>query len=129
MPPEWAPHERTWMAWPSAGYTLGEDETEHQAARQAWANVANAVVEFEPVTMLCMKQDIDLARTLLDHRVDLVTAKLDDAWARDIGPTFVKNSAGEVGAVNWVFNGWGQSSWASWEHDRKIGKKSPNSLA
>ena len=21
---EWAPHERTWMAWPTAGYALGD---------------------------------------------------------------------------------------------------------
>ena len=43
MPAEWAHHERTWMAWPSAGYTLGETEADHQEARLAWAAVANAI--------------------------------------------------------------------------------------
>ena len=33
MPAEWAPHERTWMAWPSAGYTLGDTEEEADEAR------------------------------------------------------------------------------------------------
>ncbi|MEY4000707.1 MAG: hypothetical protein RLZZ626_1062, partial [Actinomycetota bacterium] len=51
MPPEWAAHERTWMAWPTAGYTLGDDPAEHRAARGAWAAVANAIVDFEPVSM------------------------------------------------------------------------------
>lgn len=123
MPPEWAAHERTWMAWPTAGYTLGDDPAEHRAARGAWAAVANAIVDFEPVSMLCNKQDFAVAREFLDQRVELVAAKLDDAWARDIGPTFVKAASGEVAAVRWIFNGWGQSPWASWQNDRKIGKK------
>ena len=37
MPAEWAPHERTWMAWPSAGYTLGDTEDEADEARSTWA--------------------------------------------------------------------------------------------
>jgi agmatine deiminase len=123
MPPEWAPHERTWMAWPSSGYTLGDTVDDRDAARRAWASVANAVVEFEPVSMLCEQRDLSLASQYLDSRVELIEAKLDDAWARDIGPTFVKNEAGEVAAVRWVFNGWGQAAWASWKKDRKIGKK------
>ena len=91
MPAEWAQHERTWMAWPSAGYTLGEDARDHLEARQTWANVANAIVEFEPVTMLCETADIELARGFLDPRIELVDCDLNDAWMRDIGPTFVRD--------------------------------------
>lgn len=120
MPAEWAPHERTWMAWPSSGYTLGENEVEANAARNTWAAVANAIVEFEPVSMLCEYADTDIAKSFLDPRVELITAELDDAWMRDIGPTFVKSSTGEIAAVNWVFNGWGAQSWASWQKDSKV---------
>ena len=28
MPAEWDRHERTWLAWPSAGYTLGETDAD-----------------------------------------------------------------------------------------------------
>ena len=120
MPAEWAPHERTWMAWPSSGYTLGETESDWHEARSTWAAVANAIIEFEPVTMLCEQDAIEIAREHLDSRVEIIAAELNDAWMRDIGPTFVKSADGQVAAVNWIFNGWGAQSWANWDKDSKI---------
>jgi agmatine deiminase len=120
MPAEWAPHERTWMAWPSSGYTLGETEIESMEARETWAAVANAVVRFEPVAMLCESGDLELARAFLDPAVELIAAELNDAWMRDIGPTFVKDPAGKLAGVNWVFNGWGAQKWATWDKDAKV---------
>ena len=118
MPAEWAPHERTWMAWPSADYTLEPEETE---AYEAWSNVANAIVNFEPVTMLVKHENIETAKYYLDPRVEILEAELNDGWARDTGPTFVKNSEGVVAGVNWVFNGWGaQGNWAAWDKDDKV---------
>ena len=108
------------MAWPSSGYTLGETESDWHEARSTWAAVANAIIEFEPVIMLCEQDAIEIAREYLDSRVEIVAAPLNDAWMRDIGPTFVKNAGGEVAAVNWIFNGWGAQSWASWDKDSKV---------
>ncbi len=122
MPAEWQTHKRTWMAWPSAEYTLGETEAEAHAARSTWAAVANAIIRFEPVSMLVDPDHLAIAMSYLDANVDLIEADLDDAWMRDIAPTFVKNEAGEVGAVDWVFNGWGQQKWASWGNDSKVAK-------
>ena len=121
MPAEWEQHSRTWMAWPSNGYTLGETELDANLARQTWANVANAIVRFEPVTIIVNPGDEAIAKTFLDERVQIVTAELNDAWMRDIGPTFVKKQ-NELLAVNWIFNGWGAQSWASWNFDDKIAK-------
>ena len=120
MPAEWQPHSRTWMAWPSSGYTLGSSEQEHLEARSTWASVANAIARFEPVSMLCEAEDLELARVFLDQSVELIAAELNDAWMRDIGPTFVKLATGELAGVNWVFNGWGAQAWASWDKDAKI---------
>ena len=117
MPPEWAPHTRTWMAWPSSGYSLGDEPEE---ARTTWAAVAHAVLEFEPVTMVVDPVALPDAQRHLDPRVEIVQAQLDDAWMRDIGPTFVLDEQGALGAVDWVFNGWGAQAWASWGHDAKI---------
>ena len=120
MPAEWAKHERTWMAWPSSGYTLGETEADAMEARETWAAVANAIVRFEPVSMLCESDDLEIARAFLDTGVELIPAELNDAWMRDIGPTFVKDSAGNLAGVNWIFNGWGAQPWATWDKDSKV---------
>ncbi|WP_433875139.1 agmatine deiminase family protein [Sinomonas atrocyanea] len=130
MPAETDPHERLWMAWPSGGYTLGEtDESAHEA-REAWAAVARAARRFEPVTMVVRPEDRAIAEAYLGRAIHLLEAELDDAWMRDIGPSFVlgagkdgtHDGAPRLGAVHWTFNGWGAQDWASWEHDAVIGR-------
>jgi agmatine deiminase len=116
MPAEWQPHECTWMGWPAKDYE--EDPTENYRAFAAWSAVANAIVRFEPVKMLIEPQDIETAKKFLDEHVELVEASFDDGWLRDTGPSFVKNEAGEVAGVNWIFNGWGATSWAIWAKDQ-----------
>ncbi len=124
MPAEWRAHERTWMAWPSSGYTLGDTEDEADVARRTWAEVARTVARFEPVTLVVEPRDIHSCRDFLGndtaHPIDIVISELDDAWMRDIGPSFVLGPAGELGAVDWVFNGWGAQSWASWDRDAEV---------
>ncbi|WP_405913459.1 agmatine deiminase family protein [Streptomyces sp. NBC_01020] len=119
MPPEWAPHERTWMAWPGPNPTF-DDEVGLAQAREAWAAVARAVRRFEPVTMVTGPGQSADARALLGPDIELVERDLDDAWMRDIGPTFVTDGD-RLAAVDWTFNGWGAQSWARWGHDSKIG--------
>jgi agmatine deiminase len=122
MAAEWNEHDRTWMAWPSGSYTLGDTAAAADEARETWAAVANAVAGFEPVSILVTSSEVATARRLLAADVQIHVADLDDAWMRDIGPTFVRDDDGNVAAVDWVFNGWGQQRWASWQHDREIGR-------
>lgn len=117
MPAETAPHERAWMAWPASGYTLGDTAADAEEARTTWAAVANAIAEFEPLSMVVPPDGLAEARRRLSSSVTVYVLPLDDAWYRDIGPTFVLDGDGRLGAVNWVFNGWGQQAWASWELD------------
>jgi agmatine deiminase len=120
MPAETSLQARVWMAFPP---TEGYDETaeETEAAVNAWCAVANAIVAFEPVTMLVEPDAVSAARSRLDERIEFVEAPLDDAWLRDIGPTFVHAMDGVVAAIAWRFNGWGQQPWTSWERDSRIG--------
>ena len=121
MPPEWAPHERTWMAWMEEDYSSNSDEASTQRMHEAWARVANTIVNFEPVTMLVSQAHEQEAKSYLDSRVDILIADIDDGWMRDSGPTFVKNDSNQLIAVDWTFNGWGnQGGWASWEKDDAV---------
>jgi agmatine deiminase len=119
MPAETEPHERLWMAFPRPNTTFGATQPEEESA--AWAAVANAVVAFEPVTMLVDPVSLPAARRLLDPAITLVEQPLDDAWLRDSGPTFVVGDDGRLGAVDWIFNGWGDHDWAPWAKDRLVG--------
>ncbi|ATL67144.1 agmatine deiminase family protein [Nocardia terpenica] len=122
MPAETAPQERIWMAFPPLGATAFADADSAHRARTAWAAVAHAVLDFEPVTMVVDPADREVVRQYVSREVDIIEAPLDDAWMRDIGPTFVHDENGRLGAVDWVFNGWGGQEWASWDHDRHIGR-------
>lgn len=122
MPIEGHPQDRLWLAWPTTGYTLGDTAAEADEARRTWAAVANSASEFQPVTVVVNPGDEGIARRFLAGSIDLLQAPLNDAWMRDIGPSFVLSDRGELGAVDFVFNGWGGQDWASWDHDRHIGR-------
>ena len=117
MPAETAPHERTWMAFPTVGPTLGEDPIEHERFYAAWTAVAHATAEFEPVTMLVDPAEAGRARRMLSGDIEIVETPVDEFWFRDHGPTFVVDDGrpGVLGAVDWVFNGWGAPEWATWD--------------
>lgn len=119
MPPEWEKHARTWVAFPSAGYTLGDTEAEHEAARKTWSAVANAASEFEPVSVVVNPSDEKLAKKYLSSQIDVVPIPINDAWIRDTGPTFVRNGD-QLAAVTWVFNGWGNQGWANFDLDAQL---------
>lgn len=116
MPHEGAEHERTWMAFPNDGQTLGDDPAEQERFYAAWTAVAHAVAEFEPVTMLVDPSKTDRARRMLGSDIEIVETPVDEFWFRDHGPTFVVDDElpGVLGAVDWVFNGWGAPDWAEW---------------
>ena len=120
MPAEFAPQERIWMAFPRVGNTLGDDAASADEARDTWAAVANAAAGFQPVTMVVDPSAVAEARTRLSDEIEVVEAPLDDYWMRDIGPTFVLDEHGALGAVDWTFNGWGANAWATWERDDRI---------
>jgi agmatine deiminase len=122
MPHEGDPQDRLWLAWPTQGYTLGDTAEDAEVARRTWAAVANAAAGFEPVTVVVHPRDAALAPVYLDPQIEIREREIDDAWIRDSGPSFVVGPDGRLGAVTWVFNGWGQQEWANWEHDRLLGR-------
>ncbi len=93
MPSETAPHDRTWMAWPSQGYTLGDTAEEVEQAR---THVGGRRATPSPSSSRCAWSSspatVEVAAAHLRPDVELVPTALDDAWMRDIGPTFVRSA-------------------------------------
>ena len=117
MPAEWEQHDRTWMAWPERPDTWRDDAG---PAGAAFAEVAAAIAVGEPVTMIASPARVERARTVLPDAVRVVELATDDAWMRDIGPTFVVDTAGTRRGVDWIFNAWGGLDgglYSPWDRD------------
>jgi len=120
MPAEWEPHERTWMAFPPPNDTFGDEGSDTlKAARLAWSDVAKIIAKYEAVTLIADVGQGAAATAMTGPDVTVIERPLDDAWMRDIGPTFTVDGA-RLGAVDWVFNGWGAQRWAAWKQDARV---------
>ena len=104
MPPEWDPHAGCLMAWPSR-LELWRDRFED--AKRDYAAVARAIAAFEPVLMACNPGVAAEVRDLCGTGIEPIEIPIDDSWARDAGPIFVRDSGGNVAAVKFGFNAWG----------------------
>ncbi len=140
MPGEYEPHRGCIMIWPQrpGSWIYGAKE-----AREAFRQVVAAIAESEKVYVAAGKSCIASAREMLlgagkwQKNVEVFEAETDDAWARDVAPTFVVKRgenfktiapAGQsessepdrcfdtfrqsemsrsIRAVNWEFNAWG----------------------
>lgn len=191
MPGEFEPHAGCIMIWPKrpGSWNYGAKK-----AREAFAAVARAIAESEPVYMLaepdvaedagkmlgcaragggeeesfaackealagcdesdggespkirgtgdcggipaaCVmgnRSEITEARSLSDRGgnpgcgITVIEMESDDAWARDVGPTFVTDESGRVRGVDWEFNAWGgqvDGLYAHWEKDDLVASR------
>jgi agmatine deiminase len=105
MPPEWAPHAATLMSWPTRLDLWGDRLDD---AKREYAGVARSIADFEPVVIVCAASEVRDVRDRCGAHVETLPAPLDDSWLRDNGPTFVRNGAGQVAAVKFGFNAWGE---------------------
>ncbi len=123
MPAEYEPHAGCFMVWPERpdNWRLGA-----KPAQEAFAAVAEAIGRFEPVTVGASAAQFANARARLSDAVRVIELSTDDAWARDTGPTFVVNGAGDVRGVDWGFNAWGGLSgglYFPWDRDAAVARK------
>ena len=119
FPAEWAKHEYTMMQmappqnWAGFGFSAKE-------VRKQWADVANAIAEYEPVLMVVRPEDKKHAVKLLDKEIELIELPLNDGWARDSGPMFVVNGKGERRVIAPTFNGWGEKMDGMFHEDEML---------
>jgi agmatine deiminase len=119
MPAEWERHTRCWMAWPCRPETFAGGI---EAAHKAYAEVAQTIAQFEPVTMVCNPADAAEVSLACGVGVEVLPLPISDSWIRDTGPTFVTDDKGAVAGVHWRFNAWG-SNYADYAPDAELGAR------
>lgn len=127
MPGEFEPHRGCIMIWPKrpGSWNYGAKK-----AREAFKRVAWAIAESEEVFMLAEADVEENAREMLTgnpgHEIYVIRMESDDAWARDVAPTFVVNDEKNVRGIDWEFNAWGgdvDGLYAHWEKDDQVAEK------
>lgn len=105
MPAEWEAHERCLMAWPTRADLW---DPYYEEAKREFAATANAIVRFEPLTLIVNPGQADDARRHVSAAVEIVEIPIDDSWVRDSGPIGVVSGDGRRAGVDFRFNSWGE---------------------
>ena len=112
MPPEWDPHDATWLAWPHHEPDwpgkfgpvpwIFADIVRHIASAERVHLLVQTPAEKRAVTRILDKSAVNLSS------VTFHIQKTDRIWTRDSGPIFVRRPGGKhpLAALGWQFNGW-----------------------
>jgi agmatine deiminase len=119
MPGEFETHAGCWMAWPERPDNWRDAAAPAQAA---FAAVAEAIVAAEPVTVGVSGAQLERARDMLPPAVRVVELATDDAWMRDIGPSFLTGPEPGLRGVDWRFNAWG-GLYTDWQRDERAAER------
>lgn len=120
MPAEYEPHDGCLMIWP---VRPGSWPHGGAAAQAAFCRVAAAIAASEPVYMLADEAHVAAARAAVPDGVTVLAIASDDAWSRDVGPTFVVDDRGGRIGIDWRFNAWGgtvDGLYPHWERDDRV---------
>jgi agmatine deiminase len=123
MPAEFEPHCGCWIAWPERpdNWRLGA-----KPAQRAYAAVAEAINVSEPVSVAVSDGQFEHCRSVLSPSIRVVEISTDDAWMRDMGPTFLVDGSGGRRGVDWRFNAWGGLDgglYFPWDRDDRVASK------
>jgi agmatine deiminase len=114
-PAEWHPHSACWLAYP---YKRSEWGASLEACQREFVELCRAIASLDPITgetqgellelLVPDRSDIEkLQQQMESIPVRFHLLPYDDIWLRDSGPIFVRTPAGQVAAVRFQFNAWG----------------------
>jgi agmatine deiminase len=113
MPAEWETHAATLLHWPSnretwPGKRLKDSET-------VYLDIIETLHRYEPVILLVdisieLNEVIDklTLREIDLSEVRIYSVPINDVWARDCGPVFIKNKEEMSLITDWEYNAWGE---------------------
>jgi len=105
MPPEWSQHLATLMEFPVREALWPEP---FEDILEAYGDIVKKISRFEPVKLVVRPDMVEKAVEVCGPDIEILQMEHNDSWMRDNGPTFVKNDRGEIAAINWKFNAWGE---------------------
>jgi len=111
MPPEWSPHQATWLSWPHNRKTWPGCLPEAEAAlTQAVAALAEGEAVHINVLDAAHRAAVAgrFAKTVAPERLHFHVIPTDDAWCRDHGAIFAFDSNDALVALDFRFNAWGE---------------------
>lgn len=123
MPGEFEEHKGVYILWPERPDNWRDGG---KPAQHTFVKVAEAISQFEHVTVGVSDAQFANARHMLPDDVEVVELSNDDSWIRDCGATFVKNDKGGLRAVDWTFNAWGglvDGLYFPWDKDDRVAQK------
>jgi len=129
FPPEWAPHEGTWLSWPRPEGISFPDRyhrvppvlarlvREIAARERAHVIVPNG--NYERIVRDTLRAHGCPRRGVVFHRIPT-----NECWCRDHGPAFVlrprrRNARTQAAVVDWGFNAWG-GKYPPWDADDAV---------
>lgn len=123
MPGEFERHSGTYILWPQRPDNWRNGG---KPAQKVFAEVANTIAKYEPMTILVNQDQYVNARNMVGPKVRVVEMSNNDSWVRDSGPSFVVNDKGTVRGVDWGFNAYGgliEGIYYPWDFDDLLGEK------
>ncbi|MFA5669468.1 MAG: agmatine deiminase family protein [Balneolaceae bacterium] len=113
MPAEWEKHSATQLNWPSNRETWPGERLER--VEKVYVQIIKALHSHEPIHLFVADTKIEerVTQLLKDAEIDLSQViihnqPINDVWARDCGPIFVKNAQNEFVLLDWDYNAWGE---------------------
>ena len=124
IPAEWEPHACCWMAWA----VHNEWGKARNSVKRELSELIQTIARYEPVRVLARRgpgyREARREFAACD-KVTVIEAPVDDFWMRDIMPTFAwcgEGPAREMVAIDWNFNGWGDTEKRRWRAGDDLAK-------
>jgi agmatine deiminase len=118
MPAEWEKHSATQLHWPSNRETWPGERLAR--VEEVYLDIIEALHQHEPVLLLvdpsveegAVEEKLS-SRKIHSERVALYRVPINDVWARDCGPIYLKRreedrEQPEYIISNWEYNAWGE---------------------
>lgn len=123
MPAEWETHNATLLSWPSNTETWPGNRLVR--VEKVYADIIQNLSKFERIILLVENANVyERVQSLLTNKqinwgnIDIKIYPINDVWARDYGPIFVKNEQDFV-ITDWEFNAWGEK-YPPWDCDNNV---------